>query len=186
MSSSGTGQLIVISAPSGAGKTTLLKKLLKDYSNLHLSISWTTRPARPKEVEGVDYHFVGKEVFIKARDENEFLEFEKVHGAYYGTPLKEVEARICEGKSVVLDLDTKGALAVKQAYPEAVLVFIQPPSIAHLKDRLKNRGTESDEGIQMRIANAHQEMHAKDQFDYVIINKELDQAYADLTKLIQS
>ena len=180
----GKGRLIVISAPSGAGKTTLVKKLLQHYPELPLAISWTTRPRRKNEISGTDYHFVTDDEFFQGRQQGHFLEFEKVHGYFYGTPRDQVEQLIDKGKSVILDIDTKGALTVKRTHPNAALIFIQPPSLEVLRNRLEGRDTESQEEIDRRLRNAEQEMRAKEQFDYVIINQEIEPAFGELSNHI--
>ena len=180
------GRVFVISAPSGTGKTTLVKKLLKNHPNFKLSVSWTTRPPRPDEGDGRDYHFVSQSEFLEASKNNNFLEFEIVHGYYYGTPRQDVKKNIQDGYTVILDIDTKGALTIRKSCPQAILIFIQPPSIEDLENRLRQRATESEQDIKRRLQNAHQEMSIKSKFDYVIINNKLDHAYDELERCITS
>ncbi|MCW5203938.1 guanylate kinase [Desulfobulbus sp. US2] len=179
------GVLLVVSAPSGCGKTTILKKLMAEISGLEFSVSHTTRQARPGERDGVDYHFVSKEAFIAMRDQQPsgFLEWAEVHGNFYGTSRRDVEALLAVGKDVVLDIDIQGAEQVR-TNADPVTVFISPPTLAELERRLRGRGTESPESLAVRLANAEKEMAAADNYHHLIVNDELEQAVRDLQAII--
>jgi guanylate kinase len=180
-------KLFVISAPSGSGKTTLCKRLLDDKLGLANSISMTTRPPRPGEKNGEDYHFVSEELFKKTIEENGFLEYEENFGSFYGTPKKFVEDNLKITRPVLLSIDVKGAMKVRIAYPaESVLIFILPPSVKDLKARLNDRRSDKPEDIARRLRIAEKEMAYKDRYDYRIVNDNLDQAYKELKKVIIS
>jgi guanylate kinase len=177
--------LVVVSAPSGAGKTTLCKKLLEEFPSLILSISCTTRPKRFNEQEGQDYFFLTKEAFEKRIADNGFAEWAKVHDNYYGTSKEFVEKAFKSGKSLLLDIDVQGAASLKQVYPKETLrIFISPPSIAVLEERLLGRGTDDSRAIQRRLANARKEMEQSKEFDHIIVNDTLDQAYAEIKEIV--
>lgn len=181
------GKVIVIVAPSGAGKSTLIKRLKKDNTNLLESISFTTRAPRDGEVDGTHYFFVSKDDFIAKRDENEFLEWAEVHSNLYGTSKKFVEKQINDGHSLIFDIDVQGADAFKGYFKDdAKVVFIAPPSIEELESRLTGRGTDSDETIALRINNAKSEMTRQDDYDYCVVNDDLDVAYENLKIIIES
>ena len=179
------GFLLVVSAPSGCGKTTILKQVMAKISGLQFSVSHTTRQPRRGEMDGIDYHFVGKEQFIAIRDQEPsgFLEWAEVHGNFYGTSRQEVEASLSAGKDVILDIDIQGAAQV-QKNADPVTVFISPPTLAELERRLRGRGTESAEDITVRLENAEKEMAAAGNYRYLIINDELEQAVRDLQAVI--
>jgi len=179
------GILLVVSAPSGCGKTTILKQVMAKISGLAFSVSHTTRQPRLGERDGYDYHFVGKEEFIAIRDQQPsgFLEWAEVHGNFYGTSRREVEALSAAGKDVVLDIDIQGAEQVREN-ADPVTVFISPPTLEELERRLRGRGTESPDDIVFRLANAENEMAAASRYRYLIINDELDQAVRDLQAII--
>lgn len=177
--------LFVISAPSGTGKTTLVKRLLKEVPRLRLSVSTTTRPPRKGEEEGVDYHFVSLKEFQERRQKGEFIESAEVHGACYGTSQKLLERDEAEGHDTLLDIDTQGALTLKKKLPQAVLIFLMPPSFSDLEERLKKRGTEGESDLKRRLAKAQSEIAEKDHYDYVIINDRLEEAYKALKGLIE-
>ncbi len=179
--------LFVISAPSGAGKTTLCKKLLQEFASIQLSISSTTRKPRGTEQEGVDYFFLSPEVFQEKIQEDRFAEWALVHGNYYGTSKEMIESAFASGFSVLLDIDVQGAEQLRKSYPrECIRIFIAPPSLAELEVRLRKRGTDSEDVIQKRMQNAEREMRAGLQFDFVIVNDNLDRAYAELKGLVES
>ena len=178
------GRLFAFSAPSGSGKTTLVQNLLRKIPNLVFSISATTRDRRRNETNGVDYFFLTEEEFKEKINRNEFVEWEKFYGYYYGT-LKEFVNNIIEsGKSVVLEVDVKGAIKIKESYPDSVLIFISPPDIEELKRRLAERNTETEKDFKKRIERAQMELSYKDKFDYLVINNNLESAKADVIKIV--
>ena len=179
------GVIISVSAPSGTGKTTIIKNMLKEFPELVFSVSATTRKKRSGEKEGVDYFFISEEEFRDKIEKNEFVEWEKFYDYYYGTLKSYIDDNINSGKSVILEIDVKGALQVKKIYPEAVLIYILPPSFEELATRLKNRKTESQEDFKKRIERAKMELSLKDKFDYFIENNELDKALSDTKNLIE-
>ena len=164
------GLLIVISAPSGAGKTTICKRLLGEFSSLHFSVSCTTRSPRKGEKDGKDYHFISVEEFKSRIGKGEFIEWEEIYGHLYGTSKKEIEVLTGKGYDIMLDIDIKGAGNVKSMYPEGVFVFIMPPSMEVLKNRLKKRGSETDAVIKMRFDRVMEEIRENEMYDYVIFN----------------
>lgn len=180
------GKLIIFSAPSGAGKTTIVKHLLQQNFNLEFSISATSRKARHTEIHGMDYYFLSEKEFQQKADNNEFLEWEEVYkGTCYGTLKSEVERIRNVGKNVIFDVDVVGGLNIKKYYgKEALAVFVQPPSINELKVRLRNRSTETDGKIQMRIAKAEHELSFANQFDAVIVNEDLQLAFKEVKKIV--
>jgi guanylate kinase len=178
--------LIVISAPSGAGKTTLCKLLLDRDKNLSLSISATTRPPRKNEVNGKDYFFLTeKEFFIKVKN-GEFLEYEQVHGYYYGTLQATVDKLCTEGKSVLFDIDVNGGLTIKEKNPEALLIFILPPSIDELKKRLQQRETDTEEERKKRLARLPIEIDKSKYFDYKVVNNDLIRTVIEIENIIKN
>lgn len=180
------GKLFIFSAPSGSGKTTIVKHLLQQNLGLEFSISATSRAPRGKEIDGKDYHFLTTEAFKNKIDANEFLEWEEVYtNNFYGTLKSEVERIRNKGKHVVFDVDVVGGVNIKKFYGnEALSIFVQPPSIEALKERLENRSTETPEKIKMRIAKAQQEMQLSNQFDVILINDNLETALQEATKLV--
>ncbi len=179
-------KLFVISAPSGAGKTTLCQRLLKDFPNLSLSVSSTTRSPRRGEKNGVDYFFISKEKFQNQIDENQFAEWAIVHGNYYGTSKEFVTQTIASGKKILLDIDVQGAQSLRQAYPDLCLtLFIAPPDLKALEKRLRGRGTDPEAVIRERLQNAEEELKAAAQFDAIILNDDLEKAYLKLKTLIE-
>jgi len=175
-----SGHLFIVAAPSGAGKTTLVRALLKADPRIKLSVSYTTRPPRPGETDGVDYHFVSEEQFLAMMKAGEFLESAKVHGCYYGTSQAWAENVMRQGDDLLLEIDWQGAAQVRKIFPNAVSIFILPPSEDALRERLNKRGLDSDEVIARRLANAHEEIQHVAEFDYVIINTVFDDALRDL------
>jgi guanylate kinase len=179
------GFLLVLSAPSGCGKTTILRQVMADLPGLSFSVSHTTRQPRPGEVNGRDYHFVSPEQFLALRDQQPsgFLEWAEVHGNFYGTSRQEVAQRLSAGADVILDIDVQGAAQVR-SNAEPVTVFITPPSLDELERRLRGRGTENEDSLRRRLANAAQEMQAADAYTYLIVNDRLDEAVQALKAVI--
>lgn len=179
------GHLFIISGASGTGKTTLSRALEKGLG-LHFSVSATTRSKRTGEEEGKDYRFLSLDNFKKMIGEGEFLEWAVVHGNYYGTPREPIETKLGEGKSVLLDLDTQGALKLKKDRKDAILIFIRPPSLEALRERLEKRGTDPKEVMEKRIKKAAEEIAQSDQYDHVLINEDLKKTQEELRNLIKS
>lgn len=179
------GLPFIISSPSGGGKTTILRKVFAELPGLVFSVSHTTRPSRAGEVDGRDYHFVGVEEFTSIREQSPsgFLEWARVHDNFYGTSRREVEKLLGEGLDVVLDIDIQGARQVKEAI-EAVSIFIAPPSLAELERRLRGRGTESEEVVALRLANARRELAAASEYDYLVVNDSLAEAVETVRSII--
>jgi guanylate kinase len=180
------GNLFIVTAPSGAGKTSLVRALLAADSQARLSVSYTTRPMRPGEVGGLDYHFVTEDYFLKMLEEGDFLECAEVHGARYGTSQTTVESQLREGHDLVLEIDWQGAAQVRGLYPNALSIFILPPSMEVLEQRLNRRGQDSQEVIARRLAGARAEISHVAEFDYVIINNEFEMALQDLLAIVRS
>ncbi len=178
---------VVLSAPSGTGKTTLAHLLVESMSNLQISVSYTTRPARGNERDGVDYHFVSPEEFQTMIAEQAFLEWAKVHGNQYGSGLEWTEQALADERDVVFDIDVYGGLQIKKRIPNSVLIYILPPSLDELEDRLRNRGTETDESIRQRMQASRDEiLLGLKYYDYVINNEKLDRALFDLTAIVRT
>lgn len=180
------GSLTVISGPSGAGKGTLVARLREDVPTVWVSVSATTRAPRAGEQEGVSYFFLTPEQFQEQIDAGGFLEWADVHDHRYGTLKSTVLAAMNEGKDVILEIDVQGGLQVKEKIADAHLVFIEPPSIQELERRLRGRGTETEEQVETRLRNAHMELSLKKEYDYTIVNDDLDKAAARLADLIGS
>ena len=181
-----SGNLFIICAPSGAGKTSLVNALLEREPDIELSISYTTRPPRPGETDGRNYHFVTREQFLEMAGRGEFLEHAEVHGNFYATSQSWINARRAEGKDILLEIDWQGAAQVRQQIPDAVGVFILPPSPETLRRRLEGRGQDSAEVIERRLLAARGEVAHVAEFDYVIINRNFDVAVTDLVSIVRA
>ena len=179
-----TPRLFVLSGPSGVGKGTVLKQVLEELPELHLTVSATTREPRRGDVDGVSYHFITEEEFSGLIEEGAFLEWAHVHGHRYGTLAREVDEFIDAGCSVVLEIDVQGGLAIREKRPDAILVFIDPPSMEELERRLRTRATEDEESILLRLANARTELELGKQYDEHIVNDNLDEAVQRVIALI--
>ena len=180
------GNLFIVAAPSGAGKTTLVRHLLESDKQIGVSISHTTRRPRPGEENGREYHFVDVPSFLERIGHGEFLEWAEVHGNYYGTSKRWIEDEMLAERDVLLEIDWQGAQQVRKVFPQAIGIFVLPPSMAILHERLSGRGTDSEDVIARRIAAARDEMRHVDEFDYVIINDTLQQAVGDLQAIVRT
>ncbi len=178
------GRLFVFAAPSGAGKTTLVHAVVTKHPELRFSISYTTRKPRRNEANGVDYLFVDETEFMRLRDEGELLEYAEVFDHYYATSRSQVEKHLADNRNVVLEIDWQGARQVRESMPGCVSIFILPPSVEELERRLRDRRTDAPEVIERRLRDALSDMSHWDEFDYVIINDDLDQAVADLEDVL--
>jgi guanylate kinase len=178
--------VFVVSAPSGAGKTTVVSRVLAETPDLRFSVSHTTREPRACEQNGVDYHFVGREEFLKLRDSGGLLEWAEVHGNLYGTGTAEIERAGSEGRDVLLDVDVQGAAQVRARIPGALSVFILPPSYEVLEKRLRGRGQDDDGTIRRRLAAAGREIHAFESYDYAIVNEDLDTSVEQLKSIVRA
>lgn len=182
-----SGLLLVVSGPAGVGKGTIDARLLSRHPNMVLSVSCTTRQPRPGEIDGVHYSFITEDAFKRMIENDAFLEYMHVfHTNYYGTPKQPVLDHIAEGRDVILEIDVQGAMRVKERYPEAVLVFIAPPSMATLKKRLIGRGTETPEAIEKRFTTAYSEMKCMDKYDYIVLNESVDIAVNRMESIVSA
>jgi guanylate kinase len=182
--SAARGILLVVSAPSGAGKSTLVDRVIGRINGLKCSVSYTTRKARGAERDGIDYHFVSEQEFLEMRDRGEFLESATVHGQLYGTQRAATEALMASGYDVILDIDVQGAEQIRRQMPDAVTVFILPPSKQVLESRLRARNLNAPEDLRRRLLNAANEVKLYEQFKYVIVNDNLDHATAALEAIV--
>lgn len=180
------GTLFVISGPAGAGKGTLLDRVKQRVPNIWVSISATTRAPRGQEQDGVEYFFLSKEEFEERIAAQGFIEYALVHGNYYGTPIAPIKQHVDEGAAVFLEIDVQGAFQVRELMPQAKLIFIAPPSMEVLEQRLRGRCTDSEESIKVRLANAAGELEASKEYDHVIVNDDLERATTELVEMIQS
>jgi len=180
------GSLFVVSAPSGAGKTTLVRGLVANDPRVRLSISYTTRPARAGETDGRDYHFVSRERFLEMAKRGDFLESAEVYGNYYGTSHRWVRDEMTAGRDILLEIDTQGAAQVRKLFPGCIGIFVLPPSLEVLEARLRGRGQDSPEVIARRLQAAREELSHVDEFDYAIINKDLDEALKDIGSIVRA
>jgi guanylate kinase len=184
MDEKGVGLVFVISAPSGTGKTTLVKEVIRQLPGLRFSISFTTRLPRPDEKEGEDYHFVSHSVFQKMVDKNEFLEWAEVLGNRYGTPRPDLKKMELEGVDLILDIDTQGAKKVAKEISQPVLIYLLPPSLRVLKERLINRGMDSLERVKFRLSSARRDMEEAYGYQYAIVNDRVEDALEKLKSIV--
>jgi guanylate kinase len=178
------GSMLMIVAPSGAGKSSLVNALLKDDAGLKLSLSTTTRTPRPGEIDGKDYRFLAKEEFIRERDQGHFLEWAEVHGHFYGTSKPWIESQMQSGSDVMLEIDWQGAQQIRKLIPSVQWIFIFPPSIEALEERLRKRGQDDEATIQRRLAAAHIELQHAHEADFIVLNDSFDQALVDLKHIL--
>ncbi len=178
------GLLIIISAPSGTGKSTLCRKLISDFPNARYSISVTTRSPRRGEVQGKDYFFVSRNEFEEKIKNDELAEWAQVHGHYYGTPGEFLKKNLAKGRDVLLDIDVRGAMKLKKKYPQAVSIFLAPPSFSELRRRIKGRRKNSEATIKKRLTNARWEMGRIESYDYLVINDRLADAFTMIKSII--
>jgi guanylate kinase len=179
------GRLFVVAGPSGAGKGTLIEELLKRYRTAWLSVSATTRKPRPDEEEGIQYHFLDSDEFRELAKKGEFLEWAEVHGNLYGTPRARVERELARGLDVILEIDVQGARQVREKMPDAVAVFVLPPSLEVLEERLRSRGTEGEDELERRLRNALEESQEKDDYEYVVLNDRLHRAVEEFCAIYE-
>lgn len=178
------GVIFILSAPSGAGKTTLINRLLKIFPNIKLSVSYTTRARRLGEISGRDYHFLTEDKFVAMRAKNDFAEWAKVHGSFYGTPRGVLDKNIRRGRDVLLDIDVQGAGKIKRQYRHAVCIFLLPPSWKELEKRLALRGTDRRETIRRRMENARHEVREIMRYDYLVVNRDIREALESLKSIV--
>ncbi|MGL4990400.1 MAG: guanylate kinase [Sarcina sp.] len=178
------GILIVISGPSGAGKGTICKALLEKHKEILLSVSATTRSPREGEIDGINYHFMRKEDFIEKVEENDFLEYAQVYGNYYGTPKSNVEKILESGTDVILEIDIQGALKVKEQSEEGVFIFILPPSMEELKQRIIKRGSETPESLMTRFKSAYKEINYVSKYNYAVVNDTVENAVEKIESIL--
>lgn len=178
------GLIIVVSAPSGAGKSTLCNQLIRKLPNLTYSISYTTRPPRPGEEEGVDYFFTSERTFRAMARRGRFVEWACVHGYYYGTPKRFLDAKIRAGTDVILDIDVQGGGKIRKAYPDAVMIFVMAPSMAVLEKRLRDRKKDSEDVIRRRLRNARIELKSLPKYTYLVINDDVERAAGEIDAII--
>jgi len=180
------GHLFIISAPSGAGKSTLCRAMLDRFADLLYSISYTTRSPRPGEQNGVDYFFIPKDMFEKGIVRHQWAEWAEVHGNYYGTSAEFLDKKLSAGHDILLDIDVQGARQILRRYPDGIPIFIMPPSLAVLKQRLEDRGTDSPAVIAVRLDNAQKEMAQKDIYRHIVINDRLSDATTEMTAIFEN
>ncbi len=179
------GHLFIISAPSGAGKTTLVKAVLQQFKDMLYSISYTTRKPRAKERNGIDYHFISKQDFKKGIHKGRWAEWAEVYGNYYGTSVEFIEKGLSSGCDILLDIDVQGTLQILKHYPDSVTIFILPPSMNALRERLEMRGSDSQEVIEKRLLNARKEMTQKKMYRHIIVNDILSEAIKELSAIVK-
>jgi len=177
--------IIVLSAPSGSGKTTIVARLIDSLMHITRSISYTTREPREGEKAGVDYVFVSREEFDGMKNNGEFLEWEENFGNYYGTGRKQVEDMLASGLDVIMSIDVKGARTAKKEYPESISVFVMPPSLEELENRLRRRKTDAESQVAIRLRESKQEVAASDEYDFLVVNNKLDEAVEEVKQVIE-
>lgn len=180
------GKLFVITAPSGAGKTSLIEAVMREDPTLRISVSYTTRPPRDGEKDGVDYHFVERATFDAMQRRGEFLESAEVHGNHYGTSRKVILDAVARGEDLILEIDWQGAQQVRRLYPDCVGIFILPPSIEELERRMRGRGKDAEGVIRRRLDNAREELAHAHEFEYAIINKDFETARRELAEILRN
>ena len=179
------GILFILSGPSGAGKGTLRERLFRMLDGLSFSVSCTTRAPRPGETDGVDYRFVAEEEFLRRRDAGDFLEWAGVHGHFYGTLTADVKKALDDGRDILLEIDVQGALQVKKKISGAVTIFVAPPSMKALEERLRGRSTETEQDIALRLCNARREMGESSKYDFTVVNDDIDAAAQRLADIVR-
>lgn len=178
------GLLFIVSGPSGAGKGTICKKILSENIGLNYSVSATTRPARPGEKDGANYFFLSLEEFCRTVNEDGFLEWAKIYDNYYGTPRKFVEESLARGRDMILEIDIQGAKQIRAKFPEGIFIFILPPSMEELRNRLVKRGSESEDVLLKRLACAAEELSYANQYDYIVVNDLVEEATNKIKSII--
>ncbi len=178
--------LIVLSSPSGGGKTTLCNMVLNNFEDIKYSISATTRPKRKNEIDGKHYFFMTEEEFKEKEKQGFFIETALVHNYYYGTPKNYIENTLKSGFDIIMDVDVQGAISIMEIFPDALTIFIKPPSIEELEKRLRNRGTDSEEVIKQRLENAKKEMEYAPHFKYVVVNDDLNTVFEKIKQIINN
>lgn len=176
---------VVLAATSGTGKTTLARRLVDDSARYVFSISATTRPPREGEQDGIDYHFLSREEFESRAEHGDFAEWATVHGRFYGTPRSELDSASARGEHVVLDIDVQGARQIRESVPDAKLIFVLPPSVGIMMTRLTGRGTEEPANIARRLQSALDELQAVSEFDYVVVNDDLDECLGEIRAIVE-
>lgn len=179
------GNIIIISAPSGSGKTTIEKRVAEEVAGVIRSISCTTRELREGEAESEDYDFISKEEFLKKIEEGYFLEWEEIFGNYYGTPKDQFISAQKNGVDIILSIDVKGAKKVKEIFPESISIFIMPPSVKELENRLRKRKTDTESQLETRLREAEKEMMAQEEYEYLVINEDLEKAINEVKEIIK-
>ncbi len=180
------GLLIVVSGPSGTGKGTVCKELLKNHQEISYSVSATTRAPREGEVDGVNYYFHDKKSFEDMIEKGELLEWAQVYGNYYGTPLKPIREQLAAGNDILLEIDTQGAMNVKEKFPEGIYIYILPPSLSELERRIRGRGSETEESLAGRLGAACAELEIGRQYSYVVVNEDVSAAAEDIASILRS